>query len=279
MIVDHVDSTTRQACLSVSKTFRDYAMNAFSMSDDLTLVSSPGTASLQLYHSIAGLLGPFQMEKASSNWQSTATKLHPVIGKCDGTASFMSEWVVLVPNVVGKAAEFEAEDSTEKAVASSTEYQFLDPEEVDKFFDTELDRIYQEEVIIYPLFKEFSQLLFKEFSQLLPSQNFIAASVDVAALYYTAFFRSLGVFGIGASSMMFKPWRSSSMSDIPKMPMNTYMAIGERAASKYALLWVKQPLEDTLDGWEKATKEAKECASSSYVDSIYKKWIEGDDYK
>jgi hypothetical protein len=79
--------------------------------------------------------------------------------------------------------------------------------------------------------------------------------------------------------MMFKPWRSSSMSDIPKMPMNTYMAIGERAASKYALLWVKQPLEDTLDDWEKATKEAKECASSSYVDSIYKNWIEGDDYK
>jgi hypothetical protein len=184
MIVDHVDSTTRQACLSVSKTFRDYAMNAFSVSDDFTLVSSPGTASLQLYHSIAGLLGPFQMEKASSNWQSTATKLHPVIGKCDGTASFMSEWVVLVPNVVGKAAEFEAEDSTEKAVASSTEYQFLDPEEVDKFFDTELDRIYQEQAIIYPL-------LFKEFSQLLPSQNFSAASVDVAALYYTAFLEAL----------------------------------------------------------------------------------------
>ena len=219
---------------------------------------------------VAGFLGPVDLKKASSDWNSTATELHPVIGKCDGTASFMSKLVISVPSVVRKAAEFKTEDSTENAAAFSEKYQFLDPKDVEEFFDTEFYRMYQERPIIFAL-------RFEEFSKLLPSQNVIAASNDVAALYYIAFFRCLGVFGIGYSSIRSMPWRSKPMSEIPIMPMNTYMAIGQRATSKYALLWVKQPQEDTSGGWEKATKEAKERASSIYVGSIYGDWIKGED--
>jgi hypothetical protein len=182
----------------------------------------------------------------------------------------MSKWVISVPSIVRRGAKSKIEGSTERDVASSNKYQFLDPKDVDEFFNTEFYRMYRERPIIFAL-------RFEEFSKLLSSQNVTAASNDVAALYYTAFFRCLGVFGFGYSSSKSMPWRSKPMGEIPKMPMNTYMAIGQRSASDYALLWVKQPQEDTSDGWEKATGEAKERASSMVVGSIYRKWIEGED--
>ena len=119
------------------------------------------------------------------------------------------------------------------------------------------------------------------FKRLLPSQNSIATSKSVAALYTLAFFMHrriiMGFTELGSGI------RRLDTKFIDRVPMNTHLQVAIRrpydfetipTLLRYAVTWSKQPCEDTPEGWRTAVREAKEQASIEYFSEAYDLWIE-----
>jgi hypothetical protein len=112
------------------------------------------------------------------------------------------------------------------------------------------------------------------FERLLPSQTVVATSADIVGLYSTVFFINLGIFGCTTrSSTIFE---SRRIIDILVTPINTFSAIPCRDYIPYALLWSKQPSEDTPVGWRKAIQEAITRGSDEYRKACYSAWLDKD---
>lgn len=118
-IITYVDPITRSTCLTVSRTFREYASEIWPIDEKLDLVYKPGETEPRCTHHTLEDVGPFRLSEPpglqpSVIWQqptgSNMVHWHPVTGHQDGTASFQPDRALMFSAITNEVPKFEAED-------------------------------------------------------------------------------------------------------------------------------------------------------------------------
>ncbi|KAI1415131.1 hypothetical protein F5Y13DRAFT_178533 [Hypoxylon sp. FL1857] len=267
-IIKYLDKHTNRSCLNVSRAFRHFASDTFFMDNELTLVSRPG-GEPECFHPAVGFLGPFKPVSYSSIWynipetspQGLALQWIPIVGAPDGSASMEPAIILWFPSRL-KGSSTAQKMITDQLVQGCP---FVEPTALgEALYESSSSNSHG---IDYSLFERF-----------LPTQDTIATSKDVAALYSTAFYLKLGIVepGLDLGLDMTPP-----VPHIARLPRNTFMQVLDRSwerwtseAITFAITWSKQPCEDTVEGWRRATEEAQVQAAFEYRRQAYILWAQ-----
>jgi hypothetical protein len=262
MIIRHVDPATRIACLTVSRVFRDFASEVYCMSDDLSLITQAAPLQPVCYHRKVGNL----------HW-------HPVIGLRNGSSKFLSNWSLHWPSVPFEPLQNDAASMTNYTEALS-QAQFLSSEIVDDEYKKAFYGRYELQGHCSQTRYNYSVM-----ERLLPTQDIVATSGDVMGLYYTVFFCPALLFG-SVPNFLKHHWRSKPREQIGAIPLNTRIYVGARSCPEngifmlsYRLVWAKQPVEDTDEGWTKTIEEAIDFATEELTRYQHSAWAQGQDIK
>jgi hypothetical protein len=104
-------------------------------------------------------------------------------------------------------------------------------------------------------------------------------------LYCTVFFCPASLFGSVTNSSNHYWRRSKPPEQIGVALSNTCIYIRARDCQEsgfklsYGLVWAKQPLEDTAEGWKKTTEEAMNFATREFTEHQHRVRIQGKDVK
>ncbi|KAH7119942.1 hypothetical protein B0J11DRAFT_72602 [Dendryphion nanum] len=272
-IIAQIDPSTRKACYHVSRAFRDFASNEFSMTKGLSLVLNSEDKPV-LFHASHGSLGRFELSARSqpSNEQGVPENYewYPVLGFCDDTASYLPTVQVKLDASIPRTMNQDLE---------TEEILHFDPPSIDlpkllRDLDNQRYSILMNGVEIeHERFNE----CFAAFESHITTQNTIVGPCDILGVYTYAFFRPLKIFlGWG--------W-SKDRRDIPKMPMKTYFLRGSSSSdmgmisaekSMFGLVWSRQSSGDPVEPWHQAIKEGLERASEEYLRALYIMWMWGE---
>ena len=290
MVIQNLDKQTSESCLSVSRSFRDYASDVFFMGGNLRLETRSNGA-LECFHPEAGFLGPFRptydgvIEEGDVRFKeafynsalhgpirNTILEPHsdhkmwfPILGlqESDNTPSYAGNIILWFP----KLRKWPCRPITSQPL-TRRKTQYLDSCALSYAFYVQQGQSFR---------RNFEYELFEEF---LPLRVTVASSADVFRLYAIAIFRKFSI--VGPRKELFYPYCNADceLGYIPRTPLNTYMRIHRRRNNKgqeqaYALSWAKQPCEDTHDGWRRAQNEAMHQASDEWLSQLYTWWAKG----
>ncbi|KAF2110453.1 hypothetical protein BDV96DRAFT_584025 [Lophiotrema nucula] len=276
IIVGYLDEATKTNCLTVSRAFRDFASDAFYMSDDVEVSVAQGRYKLEYFHKATGVEDLPSFSEVKEGHDEPNSLWFPVIGNADGTAQFLPSTWISLPTM---SEHLEDATATENDLYDAPKrVERLDSHELDRMFKDRQRAGYRSETA-GPFAGTFD---YSAFEKLFPSQEIIACSSDVIGLYALVYFLDLNIFGCQNGGIVQTVYRAKPMSYIPKVPLNTWMQIGGRTNKSYktvpyAMLWAKQPQEDSSKGWQNAMDEAQHHASQEFLDCIYKLWAFGND--
>ncbi|PSN60745.1 hypothetical protein BS50DRAFT_593484 [Corynespora cassiicola Philippines] len=261
-IIGYADPLSRIACLSVSRTFREFALDAFCMSNELTVAATSPETEPECLHPTTGNLGRlhFKLDKSEPSMsrrrrqeppKGRSTSWFPVLG-LQGASS-------ILPHLKITFAVGEVRKKRERVL------------ELNSVIGKYKQRCHR----LQRSGRESSSFEYQNFEQMIPSKEITASSESIAALFSLVFFLDLEIFG--CSHEHFYP---SSFLDpteyVRDIPKDIIMQIGSKKYEDispverfYGLSWNEQASEDTESGWNAAIEEAIGAANSQVLRYMY----------